>query len=224
MIYITGDLHIPIDIGKLTTKNFPEQKNLSKSDFLIICGDFGGVWNGSNEDLYWQKWFDKKNFTTLFVDGNHENFDLLKTYPEVSFHGATAHKINDSLFHIKRGQILELESKTFFVFGGASSHDKAHRTEGKNWWREELPTEDEIESAKRALDKHNKKVDYIVTHCTATSVQNMVNSSYERNILTDFFEEVNTAVTFEKWFFGHYHKDKIIDEKHIALFNKLYAI
>ena len=46
MIYITGDTHIPTeDISKLSTKRFPEQKMLSKEDYVIICGDFGGVWD-----------------------------------------------------------------------------------------------------------------------------------------------------------------------------------
>lgn len=41
MIYITGDTHIPIDIGKLSTKHFPEQKHFTQNDYLIICEDFG---------------------------------------------------------------------------------------------------------------------------------------------------------------------------------------
>ena len=44
MIYITGDTHIPYDVTKLTTKAFPEQKKLTKNDYVLICGDFGGVW------------------------------------------------------------------------------------------------------------------------------------------------------------------------------------
>ena len=50
MIYITGDTHIPVDIGKLSVKRFPEQKEMTKRDYVIICGDFGGVWDGSNEE------------------------------------------------------------------------------------------------------------------------------------------------------------------------------
>ena len=61
MIYITGDTHIPVDIGKLSTKRFPEQKEMTKSDYVIICGDFGGVWDGSNEEKYWIKWLKNKN-------------------------------------------------------------------------------------------------------------------------------------------------------------------
>lgn len=28
---------------------FPEQKEMTKDDFVIICGDFGGVWNKGEE-------------------------------------------------------------------------------------------------------------------------------------------------------------------------------
>lgn len=41
MIYVTGDTHANIDIEKLNTTKFPQQKNLTKDDYLIICGDFG---------------------------------------------------------------------------------------------------------------------------------------------------------------------------------------
>ena len=44
-IYVTGDTHQSIDIHKLTTSNFPEQKELTKNDYVIICGDFGLLWN-----------------------------------------------------------------------------------------------------------------------------------------------------------------------------------
>ena len=81
MLYVTGDTHIPIDIHKLSVTNFPEQKEMTKDDVVLICGDFGGVWNNGKEELYWRRWLDDKNFTTVFVDGNHENHDLLATFP-----------------------------------------------------------------------------------------------------------------------------------------------
>ena len=94
MIYITGDTHIPVDIQKLATKRFPEQKEMTKNDYVIICGDFGGVWDDSNEEKYWIKWLKNKNFTTLFIDGNHENFDMLYSLPIVDFCGGNAHIVS----------------------------------------------------------------------------------------------------------------------------------
>lgn len=40
MIYITGDCHRNFE--RFNTRNFPEQKEMSKEDYVIICGDFGG--------------------------------------------------------------------------------------------------------------------------------------------------------------------------------------
>ena len=37
-IYVTGDIHLNHDSAKLNTTFFPEGKNLTKSDYVIICG------------------------------------------------------------------------------------------------------------------------------------------------------------------------------------------
>ena len=41
MIYITGDCHGEFE--KFDIDLFPEQKEMTKEDFMIICGDFGGI-------------------------------------------------------------------------------------------------------------------------------------------------------------------------------------
>ena len=52
-IYVTGDTHgadrlfgykdVNGYIPRFNTKNFPEQRDLTKDDIMIICGDFGGI-------------------------------------------------------------------------------------------------------------------------------------------------------------------------------------
>ncbi len=224
MIYITGDTHIPIDIGKLSTKRFPEQKEMTKRDYVILCGDFGGVWDGSNEEKYWIKWLKSKNFTTLFVDGNHENFDMLYTLPTVEFCDGIVHKIEDGIYHLIRGEAYTIDGKKFFAFGGASSHDKKHRTEGKNWWKEELPGEQEYIHAENTLKENSFQFDYVITHAAPTSIQTQISSAYERNALTEFLENIKKRVTCKKWFFGHYHTDASIDERFTAVFEKFHKI
>ena len=81
MIYVTGDTHANLDIGKLSSRRFKEQKEMSKDDYLIVCGDFGLVQDGSAREMYWQDWLTGRNFTTLWIDGNHENFDILYEFP-----------------------------------------------------------------------------------------------------------------------------------------------
>ena len=224
MIYITGDTHIPVDIQKLSTKRFPEQKEMTKSDYVIICGDFGGVWDGSNEEKYWIKWLKSKNFTTLFIDGNHENFEMLYNLPTVNFGGSIAHKVDDGIYHLIRGEVYNIDRKKFFVFGGASSHDKEHRTEGKNWWKDEMPSEKEYSTAEENLKKNNSEFDYLITHSAPTSIQDKIAPTYEINQLTDFLEKIKNSVACKKWFFGHYHKDVEVDEKFTAVFDKIYKI
>ena len=46
MIYLTGDCHG--DYRRMSSANFPEQKEMSKEDYVIITGDFG-FWDESKE-------------------------------------------------------------------------------------------------------------------------------------------------------------------------------
>lgn len=101
MIYITGDTHS--DVSRFSTTEFPEQMLMSKNDYVIVCGDFGLVWNGSKRENYWLDWLENKPFTTLFVSGNHENFDMLKTYPIEEWHGGKVQFIRPSIIHIRIG-------------------------------------------------------------------------------------------------------------------------
>lgn len=124
MIYITGDCHS--DFSKFETDKFPMQTEMTKDDYVIICGDFGGIWSyeeESNQEKDWLKWVNDKNFTTLFVDGNHENFTRLYNYPVEEWHGGKVHKIRDSVLHLMRGEIFDIDNKKIFAFGGAQSHD-----------------------------------------------------------------------------------------------------
>ena len=119
MIYITGDCHG--DWKRFSMDSFPEQQGMTRDDFVIVCGDFG-LWNNDKTEKWWLA---EKNFTVLFVDGNHENFDRLygDEFDIVDFYGGKAHKIQDNLYHLMRGYIFNICEKKIFAFGGAQSHD-----------------------------------------------------------------------------------------------------
>ena len=144
-----------------------------------MCGDFGLVWDNGGEDKWWRKWLDSKPFTTPFIDGNHENFDLLYEFPEEEWHGGKVHRISDCILHLMRGQVCDIHGKTFFTMGGAQSHDMEVRQEWINWWRAELPSVQEYEIALKNLDKNNWEVDYVLTHCCGTSnVKEILQNQY----------------------------------------------
>lgn len=212
MILITGDIHGSHDISKLGDDNKVLFRNLTKSDYLIICGDFGLVWDNSEEDRRWREWLNQRNYTTLFVDGNHENFDLLNNNPVQQWHGGKVHRISDSIIHLMRGQVFEIDGKSFFTIGGAESHDKADRILGKSYWSNELPSESEYTEALRNLQNHGYKVDYIITHCATTALQKEIRNqkdgtAYKSNTLLKFFDELDMMMNYQKWFCGHYHID-----------------
>lgn len=224
MIFITGDTHCPIDISKLNTDRFPAQKELHKSDFVIICGDFGAVWDGSKSDAYWQSWLNDKPFTTLFIDGNHENFDLLNQYPVVDYCGGKAHQIMPSIYHLMRGEIFTIDGLKFFTMGGAASHDKAYRKEGKSWWKEEMPSDAEYQNALHNLDAHDWSVDFVLSHCAPDSIQNQIADWYEHDRLTNFLESIKEDLLFTRWMFGHYHIDKEFPVGFSALYDQVRRI
>lgn len=218
MIYITGDTHGSIDIHKLNKRCF-DDSNLTKKDYLIICGDFGLVWDNSPEEKYWLNWLNEKNYTTLFIDGNHENHSLLNSYPIETWNGGKVHKIRDSVLHLMRGQVFTIDNHTFFTMGGADSVDKDWRTPGKSWWPEEMPSEDEYIEANLNLYNYENEIDCIITHTAPTSIANqLIPKIKPPDRLTDFLEDIKNSIKYKHWYFGHFHDDRDIDEKHTLLY------
>lgn len=226
-IFITGDTHASLSWEKVNTKKFPIQKELTKDDLLIIAGDFGGVWDNGAGDKYVLDAYESRNFTTLFVDGNHENFPLLSTFPVEEFHGGKVHRIRDSVYHLMRGQVYDFGGRTFFTFGGATSHDRIWRQAGIDWWPEELPSEAELKEAERNLEACGYKVDYVISHCCprrALSELGLI-KFYTEDRLNRFFDYLteDKGLQFKKWYFGHYHEDMEIGPWNL-LFNTIEEI
>lgn len=236
MIWITGDTHG--DPLRFRTDNFPEQKEMTRADTVIVCGDFGCIWQDSKEERAKLKWLSEKPFTLVFVDGNHENFQRLKDEFDITeFHGAKANRIRENVFHICRGEVMTLEGKTFWCFGGAQSHDisdgiidpadyasrsamKGHirlmeaagkymfRVKGVSWWPEEMPNEEEKKHGLETLAGYGNRVNYIVTHCCPAFLAAVFSAGlFEPDPLTEYFNEVSDTTDFDGWFFGHYHRN-----------------
>lgn len=123
MIYITGDTHA--EPQRFTGEAFPEQEEMTKDDYVIVCGDFGFLWNKgeSPEEKKILDWLEGRSFTTLFVDGNHENFNRLNALPVEEWHGGKVHKAREHVIHLVRGEMFEVDGVSIFSFGGARSHD-----------------------------------------------------------------------------------------------------
>jgi len=224
MIYLTGDIHGHHSINKLANSRWPEGKKLTKDDYLIVLGDFGLIWKDEpdNNEKYWLKWLDERPWTTLFIDGNHENHTRLYNLPTKPMFGNTVGICSESVFHLKRGEVYNIAGKTFFTMGGAFSIDRSDRVLNKSWWEAEVPTVAEFEHGLRSLLAVGNKVDYILGHTTSTkAINRMLTPHWLLNDPTaTYFDRIEEYVSFRRFYFGHWHKD-FDDNTHRAVYHNI---
>lgn len=260
MIYITGDIHARPE-KRFSTDMFPQGKYLTKEDYVIVLGDFGLIWDYKGENAnekYWLKWLDEKPWTTLFIDGNHENFDRLNAYPYEEWHGGLVHKIRPSVIHLMRGEVYDICGKRFLALGGAKSHDIEHgivdpadyenrnelraacrsleekhggwqfamyRIKGESWWEQEVPNAADRHNAIYNLSFVYNKVDYVLSHdAPASDVILLGQGYYEPDEYSYWLEQLRSSIVYDKWFFGHYHQNKMINTKEMCLYDKIERI
>ena len=65
MIYVTGDTHGDWK-SRLNKDAFPEQREMTKDDYVIVLGDFG-IWDNSDREKRNLDWLNNRKFTTLFI-------------------------------------------------------------------------------------------------------------------------------------------------------------
>lgn len=253
MIYLTGDCHG--DFSRFSRKQRTRLPfEIMEEDFVIICGDMGLLWAHDGEFTYNKKWLSALPFTILWVQGNHENYDMIAEYPVSQWHGGKArHIVADKIILLERGQVFEIEGKSFFTFGGASSHDiqggildrnsptyekerwrankrgLPYRVRGVSWWEQELPSSAEMQEGRDNLSRTGYVVDYVVTHCLSGRMQGRLEYIFSvsqckdgtRDILTDYFDELEEKLMYRHWFCGHYHENLRLDERHTVIYTDI---
>ncbi len=210
MIFITGDCHG--DRVRIRALSNVGGRKLTDRDYVIICGDFGYIFDNNRRENEFLDEMEKMPFTICFVDGNHENFPAIYSYPLTYWNGGKAHRIRNNIFHLARGQVFKIDGKSFFTMGGAYSIDCMWRLAGRSWWAEELPCDREYKEAVENLKRYDMKVDYILTHTIPTEMIYFmgVYPNNEELELTGFLEWIMQEVKYKKWFRGHWHQDKLL--------------
>ena len=249
MVFVCGDTHCTHDIQKLHDFWRKNESRLTKDDYVIVCGDFGLLFDNpylltmryeigqtlpvcssdnswGEKELQLLKWYDEAPWTTLWIDGNHENFDRIELYPISKWHGGRVQKISNSVIHLMRGEIYNIDGHSFFCMGGAQSTDRGmatgteYRDEGIIWWRREIPTNVEWEYAHRNLASRDYKVDFIITHDVPSGVD-IGAFGYRSGKVSEELEKIRTVTDFKWWFCGHMHIDRDYFWKHLSvLYNR----
>lgn len=249
-IWVTGDIHG--NDFRFDEDVFYEQKEMKSSEdnYIIVCGDVAFQWDFRGKDRIEEAKLDlleKKPFTILFVDGNHENFKRLYENPIIRWKGGKVHQIRKNILHLMRGEVYTIGGKKIFAFGGAKSHDikdgilnpikdikkikqwdadgdKWFRIDGVNWWKEEMPNEDEMKNGIINLEKANHKVDYIITHSPSTDVLPLLNPQFQKDNLMDYLQKIKNMTEYQYWFCGHMHLNKKLNSRDICLYEQIVKI
>ena len=99
------------------------------------------------------------------------------------------------------------------------------RVNHQSWWKQELPSKTEYEEARHSLESIHYEMDYVITHCAPNSIVDILgNGGYVHDHLTGFLEEVKERAKFHYWLFGHYHDNKIIDDRFVLLWEQMVQV
>jgi hypothetical protein len=120
---------------------------------------------------------------------------------------------------------MELEGKLFGFLGGAESVDKAFRTEGLSWWKEERITEEDVEFLINNVG--DRQLDYLITHTCTDSFREKYFGVLDlkkwrlpdgwEDISILMMERVVKTLNPKMHIFGHMHKS--VREKSLICLN-----
>ena len=129
--------------------------------------------------------------------------------------------LRTEIHHI--GNILEPDDPDFEEkFQQLEQRGALFRVNHRSWWAEELPSEAEYLEARANLERVHWNVDYIISHCCPSSIQDVFSGGmFKKDALTEFFDEVCQRCTFRYWFFGHYHSNMVIEKKYAMLYEQI---
>jgi len=224
-IYVTGDTHG--NFTRFYKRNLDMNGvSLTKDDYVIIAGDFGGFWDNSEKEWKNLQWLAERPWTTLFIDGNHENFSLLDILPDREMFGSTVGCAHEGkIYHLRRGHIYTIEDKNFFTVGGGLSIDKSLRVENVSWWEREALSDKDLDLAWSNINS-GKRIDYVITHSPpARLISNVYNHGEKSRFhdlvsihLQDMFDVLTRRDSIRKFFYGHFHDDHVYFDKYHALY------
>lgn len=126
-----------------------------------------------------------------------------------------------------RGQVFDIDGLKLFTFGGAASIDKKYRAAHISWWEEEILSDEEQKEGLINLKKNVYNVDHVITHSCPESIFDAYMEysggiPYGVNYSTEeYLEKVMNMIDYSRWWFGHFHDDVDIDDKHTLLYENV---
>lgn len=246
---ITGDTHGDFSrFNELDHDIYPPEDTV-----IIVLGDAGVNFFLNERDVRLKKTIHSMGYQFYLVRGNHEMRPedmkgLRFVWSDLVVHGPVLQEREyENIHYLLDGETYYFLDSTVLVVGGGYSVDKFYRI-AKNgyspcdvermdpdsamkltFWnpREQLDREEQLDIIADVRDRH---YNLVLTHTCPISIeptdlfldiidQNSVDKSTEQ-----FLEELKNMITFDHWMFGHYHADRIINDKFSMFFQGIYNL
>ena len=214
MIYLISDLH-----GEHQFRGLEDYlRDGKEDDLLIILGDLMLGFDHSEQNRAFTEYMLSLRKPIAFLDGNHENFAYLHSFPEEDWNGGRVHRLSEHMVHLMRGYVYDIQGHSFFVMGGCKSSPKWK--EMGLWHEGDEPSAEELARGYRALAARENRVDYILTH----KYEAFPPAGTVTQGLLDFTAFADAQVSYQTWFSGHWHKNARRDRKHVYVYDALTPI
>lgn len=225
MIYITGDTHG--SFGRV--ESFCERMKTKRDDILIILGDAGINFSGLRYDRLKKELLEELPITIFAIHGNHEQRPYtIESYKEREWNGGIVYYEEDfpSILFAKDGEIFNLGGFQTIVMGGAYSIDKTYRLAyGYGWWEDEQPSDEIKRYVENQLDSVKWNIDVVLSHTTLLKYEPVevfmtgVDQSKVDKTTEIWLDKIENRLSYKKWYCGHYHTEKKIDNLEIMFEN-----
>lgn len=223
MIYITGDTHGHFE----RIEYFCNDYNTTAEDILIILGDAGINFWLDRRDEYLKERLSKLPITLFCIHGNHEERpQLISGYEKKIWRGGTVfyEKQYPNILFAVDAEIYDFDVGRAIVIGGAYSIDKYHRlANNAPWFDSEQPDEETKDLVESRLKKIGWQIDFVFSHTGPLKYQprDMFLANFNQSQIDksteEWLDEIEEKLTYELWYFGHFHCDREVD-KAIILF------
>jgi 3-oxoacid CoA-transferase subunit A len=219
-LWIRGDTHG--DFSWLAA--FCEENQTTYDDAIIITGDHGFLYYGSNNwrEKNIKEAAAKYKITIICLRGNHDDrpqnrvnkmlFSELESDPTTPS-GYYWEPDYPHIWYVADGSVITINDKRFLFVGGSSSVDKEWRLlMGWRYFKDEELTREEFINILDKID--HRYFDYVITHTcpeawmpTDLFMKGVDQSKVSRQT-EEFLTTVSEIIDFDEWWFGHFHDDR----------------
>lgn len=213
MVYITGEVRDYYEHFRPSV--FSEQIHLGEADFVIVCGGLGYETKPEIRD-HQIELYQRKPYTTLYISGKDYDPERLSRYEVIEFCGGKARRIHQKLIHLMRGELYNIDGKTFFTMGGDCTVNSSQTDMS------------EYKKAMSTLENAGLIVDYVLSYRPPETVRLLLQilglAGHEKNSLTCFLEDVKERIQYQKWYCGCYHLDSKVFGEFFSIHKNIHPL